>query len=152
MKERGKDFADLVYQVLVLEERWKLKDIAATLGLKYDTFYSRVRNRTRFSADEIRRLIAAAPDPRFVSYLLRETPFVAADRVPPDRCAEAEAIHRGATRIVLEAADVLEAIEAALADDRIDHRESRVILKNIEEAERAVATLREVVRASRSGG
>ena len=139
---RGQRFAELVYQVLIAEKRYSAEATAAAMGLGYDTFYARIRNRIVLSADEIRRLISAAPDPRFVAYLLRGTAYVAADRPPVSKAEDHEAIHRGATRIVIEATDVLEAVEAALADGRIDHRDTITIRNEIEIAERALASLR----------
>jgi len=140
--DRGRSFADLVYTVLVAEKRFSMPAVAAALGLTYDSLYARIRNRVIFSADEVRALVAFAPDPRFVAYMLRGTAFVAADRVSPAADAEGEAIHRGATRIVLEAADVLEAVENALRDGRVDHRDALDIRREIEIAERALASLR----------
>lgn len=146
--ERGRAFADLVYAVLVAEKRYAIEAVAAALGLTYHTLYARIRNRIVFSADEVRRLIEAAPDPRFVAYLLRGTPYVAADRVSGTDAAEAEAIHRGATRIVIEATDVLEVVERALGDGRVDHRDALLIRTEIEIAERALASLRMRLRAA----
>ena len=148
MTKRGNDFAGLVYQILVAEKRWSVEEIAPQLGLTYDTLYARVRNRVTFSADEICKLICVAPDPRFVAYLLRGSPFVAADRVEGPDHSDDEAIHRGATRIVIEATDVLVAIEEALRDQQINHREKTVIHREIEIAERALASLREKIRAA----
>lgn len=142
MSERGKDFADLVYRVMIGEKRYRLEAIAPAMGLSYDALHARVHNRVSFTAEEIRQLIAAAPDPRFVTYILRGTRYVAAER--PDAATDPvpDAVHRGAARIVIEAADVLEAVETALCDGRIDHRDGLAILKEIEIAERALASLR----------
>lgn len=51
-------------------------------------------------------------------------------------------LQRGATRVVVEATDVLELVDAALAGGGMDHRKQRLVLKEIEEAERALASLR----------
>ncbi len=142
MSARGKEFADLVHQVTVMEKRYRLEAIAPSMGLSYDALHARVHNRVSFTAEEIRHLIAVAPDPRFVTYLLRGTRYVAAER--PEAVDEPvpDAVLRGATRIVIEATDVLEAVEFALGDGRIDHRDGLAILKEIEIAERALASLR----------
>lgn len=140
--ERGRDFADLAYTVLIAEKRYPAEKVADAIGLGYDALYARIRNRVIFSADELRALVAAAPDPRFVAYLLRGTAYVAAERAGSGADDEQEAIHRGATRIVLEAADVLEAVENALRDGRVDHRDALDIRREIEIAERALASLR----------
>ncbi len=145
-EERGRAFAGLVHQVVIDERRYAAKKVAAALGLSEPAFYARTSNRVPFSADEIRALLAAAPDPRLVTYLLRGTPYVAAERLEADSSPVEEQIHRGATRIVIEATDVLESVETALRDGRIDHRDALVLRQEIEVAERALASLRTLVR------
>lgn len=145
-EERGAAFAALVHQVVIDERRFPAKAVAAALGLSEHVFYARTSNRVPFSAEEIRALLAAAPDPRLVAYLLRGTPYVAADRLSTDAEPVEQQIHRGATRIVIEATDVLESVEAALRDGRIDHRDAVMLRQEIEVAERALASLRTLVR------
>lgn len=154
MTDRGREFADLAYTVVIVEKRFPLKRLALDMGLGYDALHARLTNRTAFSAEEIRKLIRAAPDPRFAGWLLRGTRFVAAERAEAEavaRDADVEAIHLAATRIVLEAADVLEVVEAALSDDRLDHRDALEIRTEIEVAERALATLGETLRRLHPG-
>lgn len=149
MTDRGKDFADLVYTVIVTERRYAAKRVAADMGIGYDALHARIVNRTAFSADEIRRLIRAAPDPRLVAWLLRGTPFVAAERIcvqGVDEDADVRAIQDAAMRIAIEVADVLEAVQDGLRDSRIDHRDALEIRDEIEIAERALATLAEHLR------
>lgn len=151
MAERGKDFADIVYTILVVEKKPDIAEVAEALGMTYAALHSRLINRTCFSADEIRALVRNVPDPRLVSYLLDGTKFVAADRAVADgdaadqeigKPALRDAIQRAATRVVVEAADVLEIIDAALAGGGMDHRDERLVLKEINETEQALASLR----------
>ena len=149
MTDRGKDFADLAYTIIVTERRYSMKRVASEMGLGYDSLHARIVNRTPFSADEIRRLIRSAPDPRFVAWLLRGTRFVAAERVEGENHLETgdvQAIQDAAMRIAIEVADVLEAVQDGLADRRIDHRDALEIRDEIEIAERALATLAEHLR------
>jgi len=148
MSDRGEAFAQLVHSILVGERRYPADEVAEAMGIGYDALYARLRNRVAFTADEIRDLVRAAPDPRLVAYLLRGTAFVPADRVEMDAAGvdQAEAIHRGATRIVIEATDVLRAVEEALSDHRLDHRDALAIRNEIEIAERALASMRERLR------
>lgn len=149
MNDRGKDFADLAYTVIVAEKRWSMKRVAGDMGLGYDALHARIVNRTPFSAEEIRRLIRSAPDPRFVAWLLRGTRFVAAERVEEGDemdVGDVDAIQNAAMRIAIEVADVLEAVQNGLADHRIDHRDALEIRDEIEIAERALATLAEHLR------
>lgn len=50
------------------------------MGLSYDAFSARLRNRVVFLADEIRQLISSVPDFRIAAWLLRDSRFIAADR------------------------------------------------------------------------
>ena len=139
---RGFDFASLVHRILTTEQTYSSKDVAAQIGLEYDAFYARLRNRTVFSADEIKSLIRAMPDARLVAYLLEKTPFVAADRIEASVGSEEEHLYRATNRIVLEATEVMRAMHQALTDQRVDHQEAILIRKEIEQAERALASLR----------
>jgi len=140
--ERGRAFADLVYTVLVAEKKYPLKDVAERMGMQYATLHARLHRRVVFSPEEVQALIAAAPDIRLIGYFLDETPFIAVDRTSLPEGSAVDTLHLGATRTVLEAADVLRAVEKALDDARIDHRERARIGKEIAEAERALAALR----------
>ncbi|WP_319530987.1 phage regulatory CII family protein [uncultured Cohaesibacter sp.] len=145
--DRGDHFAFLVKMAIKASERYDNASVAKKMGLSYHAFHQRLDNKTMFSADEVRRLIASFPDPTIVSYLLRGTEFVAAERITADRSEEEEAIYQAAHRIVFEATDVLRVIDQALADEFIDQRDAASITKEIEEAERSLVSLREFVSA-----
>lgn len=49
------------HQVLVTERSYSAKAVAVKIGLAYETLYSRLCNRTCFSADEIRGLVRRVP-------------------------------------------------------------------------------------------
>ena len=140
---RGRAFADLVYTVLVAEKKWPLKEVAERMAMQYATLHARIHQRVVFSPEEVAALIAAAPDIRFIGFFLDDTPFIAVDRTSLPEGSAIETLHLGATRTVLEAADVLRAVEKALDDARIDHRERVEIGKEIAEAEHALAALRQ---------
>ncbi|NOD35614.1 MULTISPECIES: phage regulatory CII family protein [unclassified Ruegeria] len=139
---RGSDFASLVHRILTTETLYKSKDVAEGMGLKYDALYSRLRNRTVFSADEIKSLIRVMPDPRIVGYLLEKSCFVAADRLEDSEIDDEENLYRATNRIVLEAAEVMRAMHQALEDKHVDHKEAVQIQADIREAERALVALR----------
>ncbi|QFY62526.1 hypothetical protein FZ934_19215 (plasmid) [Rhizobium grahamii] len=80
MGDRGKEFASIAYTVLVVDRRPGVKAAARLLGMNYSTLHSRLIGRTSFSADEIRDLVRAVPDPRLVSYLLDGSHFIEASR------------------------------------------------------------------------
>ena len=144
---RGKEFADLAHQIIINDPKWDAASVARAMGMDYHGLYARLCNRTMFSAEEINRLLKVVPDPRFVSHLLRDTPFVAADRTAIGEGDEVfDSMLRMAIRMIGEASDVAESIECALRDGRVDHREAPLILAEIEEAERALASLQRHVR------
>ncbi len=156
---RGHEFAALVYNVLVMDGRYSVKEIAGRFGMPYDTFYARIANRTSFSAEEIRLLLRLVPDVRLAAWLLEGTPFLPAARPSKPEAGEnfAESIRRSSIMMLVEAGEVAHQIETAIADGMIDHAEARLIQEDIETAERALLTLREHVRRAtghrnRAGG
>jgi hypothetical protein len=144
MAERGREFADIAYTVLVVEKNPGIETVAAALGMTYAVLHSRLINRTCFSADEINALVRTVPDVRLVNCLLKETGFIAADR-PPQETADDGApvdLQRSATRVVVNATGILELVDAALAGGGIDHRREALVYREIDSTERSLATLR----------
>ena len=137
------DFAQLVYQLLVVEKVRDLDEVARDMGLKYATLHARLNRRVHFRPAEIRALLGAAPDARLALYFLENTCFVPAQRAPPDADAQ-DALahtHRSLFRIV----DVLRMLRDSLADGRLDHREKLALIDEIERAEVELASLKAVV-------
>jgi hypothetical protein len=141
---RGEDFAHIVYTLLVVERQRTVEEAAVGLGMSYASLHSRVIARRPFSADEIRGLIKFLPDARLVSSLLDGSDFVVAERVVPagEQAQASTTVQRGATKVVVEAANILELVDALLAGGGLDHRHKRLLLGDIVDAERALATLR----------
>lgn len=142
--DRGRAFASLVHRVLMGREKSELDKIAGDMGMSYPAFYNRLRHATPFSADEIQRLLIVVRDPTIASFLLAGTPFVPAERtIGPETVSFEKSLQLGAERIVIEAADVLRAAYDALRDDEyVDHIERVRIRDAIDDAERALLTLR----------
>lgn len=139
----NKKFASLVYTILVLEKRWPMKEVAAKLNMKYDTFYARVHQRVDFTFAEALSLLKVMPDQRLASFLLDGSTFIAVEQDDYSHLNTEENLHRGATRTVLEASDILREVEQAIADNKVDHHDRRRIQTEIEGAERALASLRQ---------
>ena len=142
--DRGQEFAELVHRIVVIEKRGAADQIAGALGLSYDALYARLRNRVKFSADEIQRLIATVPDFRIAAWILRDTRFIAADRGGLDdpELPVTESLRHSVLHMLIEASEAASQVERALDDGRVDHREAAQIAADIEAAERAIATLR----------
>lgn len=148
-KDRGAYFSFLVRKAISRNERHNNTTVAKGVGMPYQAFYNRIQGSTPFSADEIRRLIAVLPDASLASYLLLETPYVAAERIDTDRVHEADAMYQAAHRVMFEASDVLREVDMALEDNRIDHRDAASIVEQIEDAERSLISLREYLSRNR---
>ncbi len=139
----GDSFASVAHRTLIELKKCSVRDAAQELGISPESLYARLYARTPFSAEEARLLIKVAPEPDLANCLLAFSPFFAAERLPQCEAPE-ETIHHGATRMVIEAADALRAVETALADGKIDHRERPIIIEQIEEVERALASLKRI--------
>lgn len=136
-------FASVAHRILISEKRGAVREVAASVGLTPECLYNRLHDRTPFQIEEVRKLLAAVPVADLANCVLARSPFFAAEKSGAESEFGVNMLH-GATRSVLEAADVLRTIQAALEDGRIDHRERPIILKQIEEAERALASLKQV--------
>ncbi len=135
-------FAMLAYQVLVVEKLVSLEHAAERLGLTYATLHGRLTSRTRFRAEEIRKLIAVIPDQRLLAFFADESGFVLA-RKPAGSLDEAASIRLAVAQSVREAIDVMQVVVASLeAGTLLDHRDRAAILKEVKEAEGAIATVR----------
>lgn len=138
----GSTFAELAHRILVHERGWSLQEVAEKMGMKYHTLYARLRGRVSFTPEEVRSLLAIVPEARLANFLLEGTAFIAVDRMAAQPGGGDSDVHRGATRTVLETADVLRAVELSLLDKKIDHQDKLRIVSEINEAERALAALR----------
>lgn len=105
-------------------------------------------NRTVFSADEIRTLMFHVSDVRLPAWLLEGTDFIPANRpitaVGSDPAEDS--LRHTSIMMLVGASEVAHQIEKAIADQWIDHREAVLIQKEIEAAERAIASVREHVK------
>ena len=137
----GATFSEWAHRILVHDRGWSLQEVAEKMGMKYHTLYARLRGRVSFTPEEVRSLLTIVPDARLANFMLESTPFIAVDRALVDGKSDLD-VHRGATRSVLEASDVLRAVEAGLQDQKIDHVDRARIVQEINEAERALAALR----------
>ncbi len=150
--DRGEAYAQLVKRILG-ETRDGIQRAAAGFGVKYDTFYSRLaRGRVVFSADEIGRLIKITQRRELVDYLLADTGFLAVKRFSSngtDNQGSSQSytthdqIQQGAKSNIYVATEILQEVDKALADQKIDHRDKARILEDVHKAEVALASLRE---------
>lgn len=141
MADLRMDFVETVYTVLVADKVRAVKEVAEEIGISVDSLYSRLNRRSKFSPEEVKGLIASIPDHRLASYLLDGSRYIPADR-NTERGDDGESVQHVASRSVIEAAQVLEEVDRGLADKRLDHRDRLRILDEIDQAERALATLR----------
>ncbi|WP_417843805.1 phage regulatory CII family protein [Thalassospira sp.] len=118
----------------------------------YQAFYSRLaRGRVVFSADEIRQLVAFTQRRELVDYLLADTGFLAVKKfnAPSNinqdgkNYATHDEIQHGAKSNVYIAAEILQEVDRALIDHKIDHQDKLRILEDVHKAEVALASLRD---------
>jgi len=130
-----------VRQILIIEKRQPVRDVAVALGMEYANFHARVTGRTRFKASEMSALISEIPDPRLCDVLLRNTPFVAVARPTSRERLNESALH-AATRLTTESVAAVEQISSAMVKGQFETCEYEQLVARVAEAERAVCALR----------
>ena len=142
MNKKLASFADLTYRVLVKEKRAVLKDLADELGLKYPSLYARLRGRVPFRPAEVRGLIQAVPDPRFIAYFLDQTPYIAVQRVNAELPSGAQTLLEEGLEALEAAVQVVRSLEHGARNGGLTEDEIEVIDERLSNAEGALATLR----------
>ena len=139
---RGRDFSDLAYNILINDKSVSLKEVAQEMDLSYASLHARIHNKVLFSADEIRLLIRLTPTNVLADYLLEPSGMIAVSRETVDDDDDADSIFRRFNHLAIETGNVLEAVEAAMVDNKLDHRDKVHINAKIIEAERSLASLK----------
>jgi hypothetical protein len=138
-------FSELAYQIIVVERRGRVAELAGALGVSAPVVYSRLNGRTRFRPDEVRRLIEALDDQRLLRFFADNSRYVVARRPIGE---EVEAITDATAKTLHEAIDLMQIVTGALEDGlKLDDRDRRAILKEVKDAETAIANLRVAVEA-----
>lgn len=145
---RGKDFADLIYRLLVVEKRQPLEAVAEQMGLSYHSLHARVHCKILFSVDEARRILEILGSSEVADYLLGESGLIGVQREGQPETMGGDNLYRRSNHLAIETADVLAAVEEALKDDKLDHRDRMAIQDEILDAERSLATLRAALGTS----
>ncbi len=147
MGDTNKDFATLLYKLLIVEDVQSVKQVAAALGMKEQSLYSRLYGRVRFSVEEARQVLRILNDVRVADYFLEDSPFVAVERAEGVERA-AEDVRSQASTTLFDVTDLMREVEISLSDDgRIDHREKVRIEERLQEAERSLTALRNTVKS-----
>ncbi len=142
-----KEFASLLYTLLIVEEVKTVKQVAAHLGMKEQSLYSRLYGRVRFSVEEAKAVLGYLNDVRVADFFLDGSPFVAVGRVPESEQMAAEGVRTQTSSTLFDVADLMREVETSLCDDgRIDHREKARIQKRLMEAERSLSALRRTLQ------
>ena len=141
-------FHEILYQILIQEKQTPVKAFAHLIGIPESTFYAKLKGSGSFSAAELRQIIQKLPDVRLVNWLFANTKYIPVDRTDaePSAINPFESLRRTALIMLIEASEAADQIETALLDNGIDRQEIEAIKFDIENAERAIATLREHVR------
>ncbi len=147
MAEEGKAFATLLYKLLIVDEVKSVKQVAAAMGMKEQSLYSRLYGRVRFSVEEAHRVLCILGDVRVADFFLEDSPFVAVTRSKEEECQNPETVRTQASSTLFDVTDLMREVESSLSDDgRIDHREKVKIEERLLEAERSLTTLRRTIQ------
>ncbi|WP_374763748.1 phage regulatory CII family protein [Yunchengibacter salinarum] len=136
----GFEFAAYVHRLLTGGDGMRITDVAEATGLSYDVLYSRLSQRVHFRPAEIRRLFLAMKDPRLLDYFVEDSEHMIVRRM--DAGCPVETVQEGTLQGTIRMGDIARAIQKALEDQRIDHRDKAAILTEVKEAEEALASLR----------
>jgi hypothetical protein len=143
------EFAQLTYQVLVVEKRAPVRAVAVALNISPDALYSRLRGRSRFRPGEIRALVEQIDDPRLIRFFAGDSRFVVAER-PPGQVVDKD-VRVAVTKALKEAVDLMRVVAQSLeGGPRLTHRDRQSIFDEVQEAETAIANLRATLEASRA--
>ena len=142
----GPSFEHVVHTLLVTEKGGSVADVARAIGLTPGAMYGRLHGRSRFKADEIRRLVQVVDDQRLLQFFADESRFVVARRPRPDQTRSEVLPATLAT--MHEAVDLFNIVMMALRESpRFDHIDKARMLKEVKDAETAIANLRATVEA-----
>lgn len=146
MVDASKEFASLLYRLLIVEEIMTVKQVAGSLDMKEQSLYSRLYGRVRFSVEEARRILCILSDVRVADHLLEGSPFVAVKRAPEQEDGSGN-VRVQASSTLFDVTDLMREVETSLSDDgRIDHREKIKIEERLLEAERSLTALRKAIQ------
>jgi hypothetical protein len=143
--------AALLRQILLIEKRRPLGEVAAAMGIEYSNLYGRVTGRVQLNAEELSALLRVLPDPRILDLLLSDTPFVAVVR--PDGgdnhpvASAAELGLRSIEEIIAASHDIV----AALNNDDLDGSARTRVEGHVAEAQRHLASLRLALQSVSAG-
>lgn len=137
-------FASFAHRRVVGNRKPSVKAIADAMNMKPESLYARLYNRTPLSADELRLFFSVVHDVEIANYLLSLSPLMAVHR-SEHTGSQAQSLQRGALKAMLDVTDIVRFAEQSLADGRVDHREKTQIQHLVAEAERALASLRQLL-------
>ena len=155
-KDDEEAFANLINMILTVSkgDDLSIKGIASRMGMSEANLRARIRNdhkRTKFTLGQVRDLIRAVDDERIPSFFVENTQFIVARRVTSPTGGKSEAgniptkneiLRQGADEAILETSEVLRSVLNALSDNKICHKDKKEIIKEIEDAERALVALK----------
>ncbi len=150
MGDGSKDFATLLYKLLIVEEVQSVKQVASKLGMKEQSLYSRLYGRVRFSVEEAKAILTILNDVRIADFFLEDSPFVAVAR-PNEIEPCSENVRTQTSSTLFDVTDLMREVEVSLSNDgRIDHREKVKIEERLLEAERSLTALRKTIQTLKS--
>jgi hypothetical protein len=116
-------------------------DLAMRIGMKPDTFYSKLDGQSKFWAHEAKGILTHLHDLELVNYFLEHTPFVASHRID-ETGDEAGLLERLVKNALIHVADLTSLVDRSLSDRILNNDERDSLYRKVLELETAVAAVR----------
>jgi hypothetical protein len=116
-------------------------EMAARIGMKSDTFYSKLDGQSKFWAHEAKAVLGHLHDIELADYFLEHTPFVATHRID-SAGDQAGVLKRLVENTMIHVADLTSLLDRSLNDRVLTHDERDSLYRKVLELETAVAAVR----------
>ena len=114
-------FQQLLYRKFLLERRWRVEEIAHQLNVGRSTMYAWIDGERTFPVDLVGLLSRVTGDHEFVEFVVRDTGFTLAPL--PGAGMDIRHLESEALDVAKQAGRVVEAVQDAIVDGRVDTRD-----------------------------
>lgn len=140
MSQQGA-FQRVLYRTFILEKRWRVDDVAVTLGVSRSTLYAWIEGERTFPVDQVPTLFIATQHMEFLQFCLEGTGYSLAPL--PDAGQEVGRVQEEALDVVAAVGDLAQTVRMASADGVLSQAERQrifaLVRKVQQEAEELLA-------------